>query len=239
MSAAPAIDTRLHPVTAFRAVRRLMGNPGDTTQVFVILRAMRGTSAARAYRRFRDSPTGVRILAERRDLLEALGDTRLAPLPEGTLGYAYRGFMRAENLSAMGLIEAAESVDDEGWPPEAERLRARMRVMHDLTHVVTGYGRDPFGELCLLAFMQAQMRHLSMAMIVGMGLLRVLRERQRGPALAAVLEAWRHGRRAHWLAGEDWESLLLQPLDSVRRTLRIAPPAHYAALVAHLPKDRL
>jgi ubiquinone biosynthesis protein COQ4 len=231
MSAAPAIDTRLHPVTAFRAVRRLMGNPGDTTQVFVILRAMRGTSAARAYRRFRDSPTGVRILAERRDLLEALGDTRLAPLPEGTLGYAYRGFMRAESLSAMGLIEAAESVDDEGWPPEAERLRARMRVMHDLTHVVTGYGRDPFGELCLLAFMHAQMRHAGMALIVGMGMLRILRKKQRFAALAALREARRHGRKARWLAEQDWEALLEQPLDAARRALRIDPPARYAALV--------
>src|ERR1700754_3100072 len=98
---APAIDTRLRPVQAFRAVRRLLRNPDDTTQVFVILKAMRGASAIRAFRRFRDSEVGTKAMAERRSLLAALTDSaRLSALPEGTLGRAYHQFMRHENLSA-------------------------------------------------------------------------------------------------------------------------------------------
>ncbi len=37
-------------------------------------------------------------------------------------------------------MQSAEDAGDDGWPPEALLFRDRMRVMHDLTHVVTGYG---------------------------------------------------------------------------------------------------
>ena len=39
---------------------------------------------------------------------------------------------------------------DERWMGE------RLRDIHDLFHVITGYGRDALGELCLLAFTNAQ-----------------------------------------------------------------------------------
>ncbi len=103
---AQAIDTRLRPVQAFRAVRRLLRNPDDTAQVFVILRAMRGASAARAFRRFQGSDVGGRVLAEKRELLDALSDSaRLSALPPDSLGAIYHAFMRRENLSARGLMQ--------------------------------------------------------------------------------------------------------------------------------------
>jgi ubiquinone biosynthesis protein COQ4 len=233
------IDTRLRPLTAFRAVRRLLSNPDDTAQVFVILRAMRGSSALRAFRRFCASPAGSQVMAEQRSLLEALDPARLAAMPDGSLGRTYRLFMQEENLSATGLMQAGASVDDGSWPAEAMLFRDRMRVMHDLTHVVTGYGRDPFGELCLLAFNNAQVRNWGLSMLVGMGTLRLLREKTRIPALAAVWEARRHGLKSGWLPEQDWESLLALPLEEVRRKLRIVPPNRYAALVEQMPKDRL
>ncbi len=81
-----------------------------------------------------------------------------------------------------------------------------------------------------MAFSHAQSGHAGMGMIVGMGALRLLREKQRGATLAALLEARRHGRAASWLAGEDWEAMLELPLDEVRRRFNIAPPARYKAL---------
>ena len=110
------------------AVRQLLRNPDDTAQVFVILRAMRGSSAQRAFRRFCASPAGARVMAENRSLLAALDEGRLAALPEGSLGQIYRRFMQAENLSATGLMQSAASVDDDSWPPEAMLFRDRMRV---------------------------------------------------------------------------------------------------------------
>ena len=73
MSAAVfATDTRLRPLTAIRAVRALKANPEDTSQIFVIFRALRGRSGEKIFRRFADSPTGQAILREKRDLLPVL-----------------------------------------------------------------------------------------------------------------------------------------------------------------------
>jgi hypothetical protein len=64
----PAPDTRLHPLTAFRAARTLIAT-GDTKQVFILLRAMRGRSGVRNFRRFAQSAVGRTVLAQKRDLL--------------------------------------------------------------------------------------------------------------------------------------------------------------------------
>ena len=46
----------------------------------------------------------------------------------------------------------------------------------------------------------------------------------------AVLEGWRRGRRCAWLAGEDYEQLLREPLESARRRLGLTAPAAYLAV---------
>lgn len=225
MFAQPTLDTRLRPLEAVKAVRRLLANPDQTKEVFVILRAMRGRSGIRLFRRFQQSPMGARILAERRCLLNTLSDaTALAAMPAGSLGHDYRRFMAAENLSAAGLLAPSQSWDDEPASPEVKLFRERMRDMHDLTHVLTGYGRDPLGELCLLAFTYSHTGNLGMALIVLMGFLQI----KSWPVRRAVLEAWRHGRTARmWFPGTDWESLLPETLDRLHKRFNIIEPAAY------------
>ena len=216
------MDTRLRPLEAAKAVRRLLNNPDDTAQVFVIFRAMRGGSAQKTFRRFAASTTGAAILRDR-SLLAALEDSAtLAGLPEGSVGRAYADFMVGQNLSADGLVQASQSWEQDTVPPEVNLFRERMRDAHDLNHVLTGYGRDPLGEICLLAFMYAHTGNLGMAMIVVMGLTRVPKA-----ARPAVLEAWRHGRKARWFPGQDYEALLPRPLTVARRELSIADPVRY------------
>ena len=40
----------------------------------------------------------------------------------------------------------------------------------------------------------------------------------------------RRSRRSAWLPAQDWEALLAQPLDEVRRQLRIEPAPSYEAV---------
>jgi ubiquinone biosynthesis protein COQ4 len=233
MLAQSTIDTRLRPLQALRAVGRLLDNPDDTRQVFVILRAMRGRSGYRALRRFRNSEMGAAILRERRSLLPRLQDhAALAVMPAGSLGRAYLAFMRQQHLTAEGLVQPSQAYGDEGLTPEAILFRDRMRDMHDLTHVLTGYSRDALGELCLLAFMYAHTGNPGMAMIVLMGMARFGRGRQAWAARAAVIQAWRNGRRARWLPDQDWEAMLPQPLDAIRLRLRVAAPVRYQAVAS-------
>jgi ubiquinone biosynthesis protein COQ4 len=220
------MDTRLRPFVAAKAVRRLLNNPDDTAQVFVIFRAMRGRSAQKTFRRFAASSTGAAILRDRRSLLATLEDkAALVGLPDGSVGRAYADFMAGQNLSADGLVQASQSWEQDTVPPEVNLFRERMRDAHDLNHVLTGYGRDPLGEMCLLAFMFAHTRNLGMAMIVGMAWPRLPSAARR-----AVAEAWRNGRKARWFPEQDFEALLPRPLEEVRRELAIADPACYRAL---------
>ena len=58
------------------------------------------------------------------------------------------------------------------------------------------------------------------------------------PVKRAVWEAWRHGRRAAWLGGLDWEGLLAQPLDVIRPHLAIRTPAIYQGILNRLAAAR-
>jgi len=152
-----AIDTRFRPFEAAKAIRQLFRNPGDTHQVIIVLRALRGRSGLRSFRRFAASVTGAAVLRERRSLLAALQNrAALGQLPPGTVGHTYKEFMDGQNLSAEAGCRLRRNWGQEVLPPDAMLYRERMLAAHDLTHVLTGYGRDPLGEYCLLAFMYAQ-----------------------------------------------------------------------------------
>jgi len=230
MLAQPTFDTRLRPFQAVKAVRRLLANPDATEEVFAILKAMRGRSGIRLFERFRKSPMGARILNERRSLFVTLSDSdRLAALAEGSLGKSYQRFMAAENLSPAGLVAPSQIWDEEILEPDARLFRERMRDMHDLTHTLTGYGRDPLGELCLLAFTFSHTGNLGMGLIVLMGFLKVKSWKLR----RAVLEGFRHGYQARcWFPEMDWENLLSQPLVDLRHRFGILEPSDYRAVSA-------
>ncbi|HEX7034298.1 MAG TPA: Coq4 family protein [Pseudomonadales bacterium] len=222
---------RLRPREALGAIRVLLRNPEDTGQVFVIVRALSGKSLLRGFNRFAATATGAAVLAENRSLLDVLSNRDyLASLPAGSLGRAYLEFMSAENLSAEGLVDASMSADR----PLEGRLALyamRLRDMHDLWHVVTGYGRDTMGEVCLLGFTFAQTRNPALAFIALVGAAKIARE-VNPRIFRALWAAYRAGRRAEWLPAADWEHLLTEPLDRVRQRLRIEPPTVYPQLRA-------
>ena len=230
MSEAAAFDSPLRPLTALRAVGRLLNDPQDTKQVFVVMNALRGRSGRRMLDRFLRSPVGAKVIAERRRLLDRLQDRAgLAALPEGSLGRAYHAFMEAEQLTADVLVEASQAGGPAAIGPAGALFRDRMRDMHDLTHMVTGYGRDGLGELCLLAFMFRHTGNLGGALIALMGVGKFARHGAGRIARAAVFEGFRNGGRSAWLPGQDWEALLARPLEEVRRDLNIPAPARYVA----------
>ena len=227
-------STRLHPIAALRALRNLIRDREDTRQVFLLIEALRGKTTLRQLARFRQSETGRAMLAERRSLLARLGDrASLAALPPGSLGRTYYEFMAAEDLSAEKLVELSKiqrppSGDEFTW------FRERNREMHDLLHITAGYGRDPLGEVCVTAFSYAQTGLRGFAVIATVAGFRIARRLCSLYALRAVYEAYRQGRRAAWVIGADWESLLSQPVDSVRAQFRVSTPTYYPRVLPSL-----
>lgn len=214
-------DNRIHPLVALRAWRDLKSNKEDTGQVFKMIGALKGRSIEKVVARMKKSKTGLRLLKEKPNLLDVLEDhERLRAMPEGSLGRAYVHFMESEGLTAQGLIDASAegarvvSVDrDVAW------VGNRLRDLHDLYHVATDYGRDPLGELCVVGLGNVQNYNRGIGFLVFMGR-RDIRDRLPNlPIEECFQEAKARGRKAVFLAAVDWESLLDQPIEDVRKEL--------------------
>ncbi|MGI9322464.1 MAG: Coq4 family protein [Pseudomonadales bacterium] len=221
-----AQSSRIKPLVAIKALRRLIKDPEETEQVFVVIRALSGKSLVKGCRRFAATETGRRVLAERRALLPSLQDRdALRALPVGSLGRTYLDFVESEKITADGLVTASEN--ETGVMDEDVRLFGeRTRDQHDLWHTLTQYGRNPFGEACLLAFTYAQTRNRALAVITLVGMVKLAAAM--GPGVkSAIWQGYLDGRRAAWLPGEDWEARLGQPIEQVRAELGIAAPGKY------------
>lgn len=225
--------------TAWNALRALMAEPEDTKQVFTIMRSLTGKSLWKQYKRFAKTDIGANILKNDIDLLDTLADrASLAQLPEGSLGRVYLDFMTREGITAEGLVEASEEAYEGMSHAELERYTMRTREMHDLWHVVSGYGRDGLGEICVVAFSYPQTKSLGFAAIAAMGAVKYSRQFPGNGVLKAVWQAYRAGRKAAWLPGQDWEQLLTQPYADVHAALNITEPSHYLAAAEVSAKTR-
>jgi ubiquinone biosynthesis protein COQ4 len=232
MSQRGVVSRPIEPLTAWRAIRTLLANPDETALVFRIIRALSGQSFERLYQRTLADPTGSVVLNERRDILPVLQDRdRLRGLPAGTLGREYARFLDTEGITAEGLVEASGEEEDNAvfLDERARVLSMRLRDIHDLWHVVTGYQRDLIGEGALLSFSYAQTRNPGIGFIVVMAALRRWREGHTD-AVRLSWQAWRRGHRAKSFVAADWEGLLSVPLSEVRERLGIDEPTEYRPL---------
>ena len=218
---------------ALRSLRRLLNDKEDTTQVFEIMRALNGNSTAKGYHRLLKTPEGGRIAYRREEFAARLmDDAWLDSLPAGSVGAAYRDFIRAEQLSAEGLAEISrqgiKEVDEQhpyAW------FGRRTRDVHDIWHILTGYHRDALGEACLVAFSYAQTKGLGWALI-GAGAAWRAKGAKDYPFVKAIWQGYQRGKAAAWLLGEDYERLMAEPLEAARRRLNITPPTIYNSIPA-------
>ena len=216
---------------ALRALRRLLSDKEDTGQVFEIMAALNGDSTRKGYERLLRTPNGGRLAYERVELAPRLmDDAWLDSFEAGTVGAAYRAFIRSENLSAEGLADISRQ---RRGPVDMRHPYAwfgrRMRDSHDLWHILSGYHRDGLGEACLVAFSYAQTGSLGWALIAAGAALRG------GPiGRKAIRQGYRRGKAAKWLPGEDYEALMAEPLAAARARLNITPATVYDAIPADM-----
>jgi len=217
--------------TAFSAVRKLLANGNDTTQVFLIMRALNGPAMPKNFARLLSTPEGRRLAYRRTELAERLSDPAfIASFAPGTVGAAYRAFLEKTGYSADGLAKVS-NLDTEPLVEDAYTwLGRRTRDVHDIWHVLTGYRADEsLGEAALVAFSYAQTRGLGWAFIAVAAALKSLRLTGSLAFARAVWEGYRLGRRAKWLLAEDYEKLLHEPFEAARERLGITEPARYLA----------
>ena|SRR6185312_297995 len=219
-------------LTALKALRRLLRDKEDTGQVFEIMGALNGPTTARNFERLLSAPGGGRLAFEHVELAPKLMDGAwLDSFAPGSVGAAYRDFVRSEQLSADGL--AAISRERRGAAVDEPHPYAwfgrRIRDSHDIWHVLSGYHRDGLGEACLVAFSYGQTGSLGWAAIALGAALRS-RKRRGYPCARAIWQGYRRGKAAGWLPAEDYEALMGEPLQAARRRLGLTPPTLYDAI---------
>ena len=221
-----------HWFEAWRALRSIMKDPDDTARAIEFFFAVGPGMFERNFQRFASSPSGRRLLIEGPCLASILSNReRLAVLPPDSFGRAYLLLMDEAELDPLGLIDLQQRImqrwQDEFGAAELDPLRAWFRdryiLVHDLLHVLTGYGTDELGEAALLAFTYAQFGGRAWGFLtLGTAIQAV---RAEGPRwLPYLYRAWGRGRIASWSAALPFEELLPLPLAAARHIMGIGEP---------------
>jgi ubiquinone biosynthesis protein COQ4 len=225
--------TNIRPLKALKHFRNLIADKEDTEQVFHITNNLRSGRYINDAITFLQSDMG-RELRMREECLPDILDNHdaLWKLPAGSLGRAYVEFMEREGLTANGLVDESKKFADKvpHYSDQIEWFNNRLRDTHDMNHILTGYGRDPLGEQCVLAFSYSQNFSLGFYFIAYAGGYEVKRRAPSNtPVFSAIREAQRNGAKAKVIGHQDIAALLPLPLEEVRAMLSIAPPTQYQA----------
>jgi ubiquinone biosynthesis protein COQ4 len=194
---------------------RLLLNPRDTQQVFLLAAAVDRETLLANHARMKASTAGRKLLRERPAIDRSGVDYEaLRALPESTLGGAYARMLAREGLDP-DLFQAPP-----GLPVEFAYVAQRVRQTHDLWHVLTGLGTDVASEVALQAFSEQQIHSRTAWFITRFGQLFYGR---RFPHLRELVKKYRAiGERSVYLLEVPWEELWQKDLDQVRRELRIS-----------------
>lgn len=219
--------------SALRSLIEIIRDKENTEAVFLFVDSISGSAVDEVTKRFAADPVGKVILEEKRSLLDTLCNReRLEACAPGTLGRAYADFVYGEGLSAEGLVMASQTSTLYKSKEDEQRLFVgdRTRDAHDIWHIVTGYGREGLGELCILTFSYAQLGHRGVGLLARIGLYIGLWRTRKSKGLnlrALTDEAMRRGKECAWLPPVDWESMMDMQLDEVRKVLRIPEATVY------------
>jgi len=137
--------------------------------------------------------------------------------------------MELNEIDTVSFAEASlrhmvreDYANDEAWT-----LANRMRDIHEIVHVISGYGTDLLGEMCELAFIIRQAprpRASRFAIRVNVAYFRRNGYRH---AEAAIGEAFQRGCHVGLMVAADWEAMMDWQLDDVRSRLGISEPPPY------------
>ncbi len=147
----------------------------------------------------------------------------LAGRPEASLGTALRRMLEAQGYD-LEVIDA-DTVVLPGPYPAQNRTNRRILQLHDVWHLVAGYGFTGAGEVAISGFQLAQFgQNYSARFLATVAALLALNlPALAAPMLRVMLEGWRHGRETRPLIHEPWHRLLDKSIPVLRAELGIRP----------------
>lgn len=119
----------------------------------------------------------------------------------------------------------ADTVVLPGDYPAQNRTNRRILQLHDIWHLVAGYGFTPAGEVAISGFQMAQFgQNYSTRFLATVATKAAVHT----PALMDMLltvmfDGWRHGRATRELIAVPWHRRIADPIERVRADLGIRP----------------
>lgn len=217
---------------SFKSLEYLLENPNDTAQVFKMTAALDHEDRKRAIQKLKSNSTGKNLVEQQHNIIEFLSDTNwIKQLSPNSVGQAYLDFLHKENLNTQKIYNMASQgnkyIDFFANTPESWIYRHTI-VIHDIWHVLTGYGTHPFGEACLMSFSSAQTGSKGFGLIAAGSIMRAVKTPNRKfPHIKTIIQAYLIGKRAKWLYLEDYQKLLEEPLIDARKRLNIPETTLY------------
>ncbi|MGB1013604.1 MAG: Coq4 family protein [Nannocystaceae bacterium] len=178
---------------------------------------------------------GVREMFESGYLPPAQAMKTLLALPKGTLGRCYCDYLKSHNREPPQVPDGPSPRDPTTY------VQLRLRLLHGLIHVVTGYDASIRGELAVQCFFLGQFENAASTTIVAAAMAELLRTapEQLPSLLSLMAEAFTRGRDSRPILSVPWEELWPAPLADVMELAGITPRgSNVAALEFQVPKPR-
>lgn len=162
---------------------------------------------------------GVRELFDSGYLPTPEAMTTLLTMPHETLGRGYGEFLRA-----TGRIPPRVPGDANLSDP-ATYIQLRLRALHGVIHVVTGYDASTTGELAVQSFYLGQFASPASATIITAGMMQLLRDAPTnlGSLFEVMAEGYSRGRESRPILAVPWEELWMAPISDVVELAGLAP----------------
>lgn len=202
--------------TGLRAFRKLIDNPADPVQGPMFQMCVEHALLRRLTRNLARHGEGRRLLAERPRLNATVTSLEaMRSFPPRSLGHAYATYFDA---NAIALFEPSR------LPVETDHdyVATRLREVHDVVHVVTGYGTDDLGELELQWFNLGNSGFGPLPLIVFVAFFVKGHTKKHGglwKVWKRAYAAYRRGRRSRRLFSIVWEDYWHLPVRDVQALL--------------------
>jgi ubiquinone biosynthesis protein COQ4 len=207
-------------VAGVRSFRRLIDNPADPLHGPIFQMCAEHALMRKVARSLGRHGEDRRLLSERPRLnTRTVSLESMAALPAQSLGHAYAAYF--EDNAITPFEPPALPVDT-----VEDYVATRLREVHDVFHVVTGYGTDDIGEVELQWFNLGNLGWGPLPLLVLVASFFMGRTAKYGGLWAVCKRAraaYRRGRRSRTLASVRWEDHWLTPVRELQ-SLLCAPP---------------
>ncbi len=228
-------------MSLIKSVLKLHKNPKDLNEIFEIMRILNKNSHKKNYMKLLNTDDGGKIAYERVELEEKLSNVEwLDKFPQGTLGAAYREWTKSKNIGAKQLADV--SLDRVTYFQKKHPYiwtARKIRDVHDIWHVLCGYGTDKLGESCLVAFTYKQTGGPGWLLVACNAIVTSLLKgkKLKWKLIKAVNEGFSLGKKAKYLLAVDYEELFSKSLEEARVSLCVGTPVIYKEIM--LSKNKL